>query len=157
MTRTHALPQIEESTTNPTRTAKKYLGIRKRRLIPRDEETPDISVVFKKAQEHGFPISAKARGLVLRSLKLGREEGTLETADEEALGAAAMVAAAIEKARERHNTCIFATDVRAGWKTYVGYGGNHKPHKCFRRSVLQRTEQLERTLPYFATLSKGGR
>jgi len=144
------------TTASPARAVKKALNVRKKRLIPKSEESPSISAVFKRAEKQGFPISSKARGLVLRSLKLGKEEGTLETVEDEVLGAAAMVAAAIEKAKGRHKPNIFATDVRFGWKMYVGYGGNHKPHKCFRRSVLNRTGELKKKLPDFVTLSEGG-
>lgn len=91
--------------------------------------------------------------LVKSYLKKAQEKGLVQDPRDYTIGAAALLSAGMSKADEAGVRYVTPHHINKGWTETLRFGGgNCPPHRCMRRSVLQRVDELKESVPYFGDL-----
>lgn len=134
-----------------------------------DSGAPTLEMVelLRRVEALNIRLSEPARSLVLEELSKAMDSGIIKTAEDQVQGAAALIAAGAQTAGWPAPSKELELDesvgpapvtivlepfhLREGWMALAG-GGNHPPHRCFRRTVLEQVAEVEEALPLFRVL-----
>jgi hypothetical protein len=128
--------------------------------------TLEMVELLRRVEALNIRLSEPARSLVLEELSKAMDSGIIETVEDQVQGAAALIAAGAQTAgwpapsREPElnesagpapvTIVLEPSHLREGWMALAG--GNHPPHRCFRRTVLEQVAEVEEALPLFRVL-----
>lgn len=126
---------------------------RKRHLSSLSVGSASLSSIVGETRAQGFTIHPKTSQLVKRHVTRALAVGTIASERDVALSAAALVAGGMETAEQAGRKSIRPADVAQGWELIQTI--NCPPHRCLFRSVIERTDDLERTSPAFGRLIRG--
>lgn len=125
------------------------LGIyKKRHLSPIAQPVP---AVLGRMADLGGKVYPTTASLIKRELVRAVKVGTISGEREVALSAAALAAVGIEQMSKEGDAKVKTGHVLRGWRSRFG---NCPPHRCFFRSVLSHSEELQEGWELFAELSK---
>ena len=96
-----------------------------------------------------FRIYPSAELLINRWISRGVSKSTINPGEDVTICSAAIIASAIEVARERRSRVISVNDVHTAWTTILAYDLCTPPWRCMARSVTGRIDKLRGEVPGF--------
>lgn len=94
-----------------------------------------------------FRVFPSADLLVNRWVTRGIAKNTISAGADATVCSAAIIASAIEIARQRQSRVISVSDVRTGWKEILAYDLCVPPWRCLARSITDRLDHVRSELP----------
>jgi hypothetical protein len=110
-------------------------------------------IIFSKLTEERFRVFPSAVDKVNQVIKRSKKHRTITSDGEASLVAAAFFSAAAEEASEAGVRKITVKYLDQAWDK-LAMTGNCPPHKCVRRSIIQRRDILEKEMPMFRALTE---
>ncbi len=105
--------------------------------------TPErTKIIWTELEKARFTILPSTQNEVGKILKRAVAKGKLTTEEDVAVAAAALISAAAEEAASQGTRQVRVAHLNAGWYQRLAVTGNCPPHKCLKRSVLERQELL---------------
>ena len=100
------------------------------------------NVIRVELEKASFTVLPSTQNEVNKILKRALEKGKLKTDEDVAVAAAALVSAAAEEAASQGTRQVRVAHLNAAWNLRLAVKGNCPPHRCLKRSVLERQEMI---------------